>query len=125
VRPLPWGGISSARIPLKSLQFVRRPARFGLIAAIFVIAVSPQRSPQSPFDNLEIRASTLGPSELQTRRQIADDTRRFESRVQDLVRAWNSFAVEYVDRGTFNLRKAREVNKAWRSLQSEAAWPKK
>jgi len=123
--PTPWDVMQSSRIPLKSLQFVRRPARFGLIAAAFALTASPQRSPRSPFDNPEIHVSTARDSHLAARRQGDEDTRRFEARVQDLVRAWNSFALEYVDRGTFNVRKARDVNKAWRSLQGETTWPKK
>ena len=114
----------SARISLKFPQFVRRPARLGLIAAALALAAGSQRSSRSPFEIPEIWPGT-GSSELADRRLIAQDARRFEVKMQDLVRAWNSFATEYVDRGTFNIKKAREVGKAWRSLESESPWPKK
>jgi hypothetical protein len=94
------------------------------IAATVVFAAAPQRSPQSPFEigRLSATVRTSGPTPT---RVNADEARRLEKRMQDVVRAWNSFATEYVQRGTFNLSKAREVTKAWQKLQSEATWPKR
>ena len=124
MRPLVWAGTSPVESLLETLQFVRRPAALGLTAAFWLLAAIPQRPPRSPFDNPEIRAPTRT-SGWPERRQVTEDTRRFEVRLQELVRAWNSFAAEYTERGTFNIKKARDVNRAWHKLESEAAWPKK
>jgi hypothetical protein len=80
----------------------------------------PSASPQSPFE-----IAKLPTAEAAGTRAAAEETRRLEKRMEDVVRAWNSFATEYVDRGTFNLSKARAVTKAWQKLQSEATWPKR
>jgi hypothetical protein len=89
-----------------------------------VFAATAQRSPQSPFEIGKLSAA-VRTSEPATSRGEVEEARRLKMRMQDVVRAWNSFATEYVDRGTFNLRKAREVTRAWRKLQSEATWPKR
>jgi hypothetical protein len=94
------------------------------IAATFVLAAVPQRSPQSPFE-IDKLSAAVRKSEPASSRAGAEEAHRLERRMQAVVRAWNSFATEYVDRGTFNLSKAREVTKAWQQLQSEATWPKK
>ncbi|MBI2680570.1 MAG: hypothetical protein HYX25_06125 [Candidatus Solibacter usitatus] len=95
-----------------------------VIAATSVFAGAAQRSPQSPFE-IDKLSAAVRRSEPAHSRAAAEEARLLEMRMQDVVRAWNSFAMEYVDRGTFNLRKAREVTKAWRKLQSEATWPKR
>jgi hypothetical protein len=95
-----------------------------VIAATSVFTAAAQRSPQSPFEIGKLNAA-VRTGEPATSRASVEEARRLEMRMQDVVRAWNSFANEYVDRGTFNLRKAREVTKAWRKLQSEATWPKR
>ena len=94
------------------------------LAATIVLAAAPQRSPQSPFEIGKLGAA-VSKADPVAAGAAAEETRRLERRMQDVVRAWNSFATEYVDRGTFNLSKAREVTKAWHKLQSEATWPKR
>ena len=90
------------------------------IAAALVLAAAPQ----SPFEIDTLRAA-VRESDSAPSRDDGEEARRLERRMQAVVRAWNSFATEYVARGTFNLSKAREVTKAWRQLQSETTWPKK
>ncbi len=94
------------------------------IAATVVFAAAPQRSLQSPFEIGRLNAAVRTGQPAGTQAD-AEEARRLEGRMEDVVRAWNSFATEYVERGTFNLSKARAVTKAWQKLQSEATWPKR
>jgi hypothetical protein len=59
------------------------------------------------------------------RRAELEELRRLNEKMAAFVRAWNEFTEEYAERGTFNLRKARSITKAWRSLEREETWPKK
>ena len=59
------------------------------------------------------------------RRSEKEDLRRLHEKMQSLANAWNAFVGEYVERGTFNLKKARAINEAWRKLERDEFWPKK
>jgi hypothetical protein len=41
-----------------------------------------------------------------------------------LVEAWSALAREYKDKGTFNLKKAKQVSKAFHDLEKTEGWPK-
>ena len=58
------------------------------------------------------------------RRTAQEDLRRLHQRMEEFVRAWNDFALEYVERGTFNVKKARSVRRAWERLEREGVWPR-
>jgi hypothetical protein len=49
--------------------------------------------------------------------------REFLGSMHQFVLLWNLFANEYNDRGTFNLKLAKEVSKAFRKLENTTAWP--
>lgn len=59
------------------------------------------------------------------RRAAREDLRRLHQKMERFVSAWNEFVREYAERGTFNLKKARSINDAWRKLEREETWPKK
>ncbi|MBK9171054.1 MAG: hypothetical protein IPM24_26845 [Bryobacterales bacterium] len=51
------------------------------------------------------------------RRAAAEEVRRFHEAASAFAEAWNAFAAEYLERGTLNVRKLKEVRKAWRRLE--------
>ncbi len=57
------------------------------------------------------------------RRAAAEDLRRFHEKMMEFVKAWNDFTNEYVQRGTFNAKKAKLVAVAWQKLEREQSWP--
>lgn len=59
------------------------------------------------------------------RRSEKEDLRRLNEKMQNLASAWNAFVGEYTERGTFNLKKARAINEAWRKLERDEFWPKR
>ena len=59
-----------------------------------------------------------------SRMDTAEDLRRLHRSMNEFVRAWNVFALEYTERGTWNVKKAREVRRAWQALERENAWPR-
>ena len=63
--------------------------------------------------------------ELAKRRAAAEQSRQFQEKIQNFVRAWNSFAEEYAQRGTFNVKKLRQVNQAWDKLSGDETWLKR
>ena len=58
------------------------------------------------------------------RRAAREDLRRLHEKLEEFVRAWNDFAAEYTEHGTFNVKKAKRVRRAWEQLEREQMWPK-
>ncbi len=59
------------------------------------------------------------------RRAAQEDLRRMHEKMREFVRVWNDFVYEYSERGTFNIKKAKQITSAWRKLEREGTWPKK
>lgn len=52
------------------------------------------------------------------RRAAAFEEKQFRERMNQFASAWNLFIVEYQDRGTFNVKKAKAVQHAWKIIES-------
>ena len=48
----------------------------------------------------------------------------FRSRTQAFVDLWSALAREYSEKGTFNMKLAKEVSKAFHALEKTEGWPK-
>ena len=50
--------------------------------------------------------------------------KQFRSKTQAFVDLWTAFAREYSEKGTFNVKLARELSKAFHALEKTEGWPK-
>ncbi len=110
-------------IAIGSPVTIRHAARV-LAGAICVCGIHAQDVPtatQRVFDTTS--RMEIARMEDAKRRAAAEDLRRFHEKMMDFVRAWNDFTNEYVQRGTFNVKKARLVSQAWQKLEREHSWP--
>jgi hypothetical protein len=48
----------------------------------------------------------------------------FRSKTQAFVDLWSALAREYSEKGTFNMKIAKEVSKAFHALEKTEGWPK-
>ncbi len=53
------------------------------------------------------------------RRAAAFEDKQFRERMNQFAAAWNLFINEYQDRGTFNVKKAKAVQHAWKSIEPD------
>lgn len=86
-----------------------------------VASAVPNQSPHLPFPLPDPDAGRI---EEARRRAAQENLRALHQKMEAFVRAWNEFAAEYVERGTFNIKKAKRVREAWRELEREDAWPR-
>lgn len=59
-----------------------------------------------------------------TRRAQAYEAQRQDALIQDFVDAWNEFAKEWVDKGTYNVKKAKKVRITWEKLERTGLLPR-
>jgi hypothetical protein len=45
-------------------------------------------------------------------------------KTEKFIDAWTALAREYNDKGTFNVKKAKQVSKAFHDLEKSEGWPK-
>ena len=50
--------------------------------------------------------------------------RKFWMKTQKFIESWTALAREYNDKGTFNVKKAQQVSKAFHDLEKSEGWPK-
>ena len=50
--------------------------------------------------------------------------KQFRSKTQAFVDLWTAFAREYNEKGTFNVKMAKEVSKAFHALEKSEGWAK-
>ena len=101
------------------LNCVSKLVPAGLLALASCLPVNPQEIPVRLSE-----ASDTARMEEARRRAAQEELRRLHEKMEHFVRAWNDFIREYSERGTFNIRKARAINQAWRKLEREESWPR-
>ena len=57
--------------------------------------------------------------EVEERKAAEFEKQRFEAEMNSFVLAWNEFANEYIEKKTFNLKKARSLAKAMRKMEGK------
>ena len=73
----------------------------------------------------EVQVQTEAQIQIAKRREAEYKERQFLLKAKKLVQSWSTFAREYNEKGTFNLKTAREVSKAFHDLEKDEGWPKK
>lgn len=91
----------------------------GLLRLSLAVAASSVLSRSHQFPS-------AAPARMEQAQQRAAEyeLKRLHELMKDFVDAWNDFVTEYVERGTFNLKKARKVREAWMRLERANAFPK-
>ena len=49
---------------------------------------------------------------------------QFWMKTEKFIASWTALASEYNDKGTFNVKKAKQVSKAFHDLEKSEGWPK-
>lgn len=62
--------------------------------------------------------------EIAKRRDSQYREQQFLIKANKLVESWRAFAVEYNEKGAFNLKKAKAVSDAFHDLEKTEGWPK-
>lgn len=77
---------------------------------------------------MELNSFILGPSQAEQeraeRRQAQWLDHELRERMNKIVEIWTGFVNEYNGKQAFNVRKARELSKAFRELERVECWPK-
>jgi hypothetical protein len=72
----------------------------------------------------EMQAQTEAQIQIAKRREAEYKEQQFLLKAKKLVQSWSTFVSEYNEKGTFNLKTAREVSKAFHDLEKDEGWPK-
>jgi hypothetical protein len=72
----------------------------------------------------EIQAQTEAEIQIAKRREAEYKEQQFLLKAMKLVQSWSTFVREYNEKGTFNLKTAKEVSKAFHDLEKDEGWPK-
>jgi len=62
--------------------------------------------------------------DIDKRREAEQQEREMLQKANKFVELWRSFVQELNDRGTFNVKIAKELSKSFRELEKIGAWPK-
>jgi hypothetical protein len=77
---------------------------------------------------LALRAMENAPApaerELAQRKRAQFLERQFVARMNDFIVRWEALAQEYNTKRVFNIKRARELTKAFRALEESEGWPK-
>jgi len=65
-----------------------------------------------------------GDGRIAARRQAQYKERQFWAKANKVADLWTAFVREFNEKGTFNVKKAREVSKAFHELEKTEGWPK-
>jgi len=71
-----------------------------------------------------ILAPNPGDEQTAARRQAQYKERQFWAKANKVANLWTAFVREFNEKGTFNVKKAREVSKAFHELEKSEGWPK-
>lgn len=66
----------------------------------------------------------LAEQQIAERRQAEYKKQQFSANANKLAELWNAFTREYNEKGTFNVKKARALSKAFHDLEKTEGWPK-
>jgi hypothetical protein len=72
----------------------------------------------------EMQAQTEAQIQIAKRREAEYKEQQFLLKAKKLVQSWSTFAREYNEKGTFNLKTAKDVSKAFHDLEKDEGWPK-
>ena len=72
----------------------------------------------------EMQAPTEAQIQIAKRKEAEYKQKQFLLKAKKLVQSWSTFAHEYNEKGTFNLKTARDVSKAFHDLEKDEGWPK-
>jgi len=62
--------------------------------------------------------------QIAARKQAQYKERQFWQKANKVADLWTAFVLEFNEKGTFNVKKAREVSKAFHELEKTEGWPK-
>ena len=62
--------------------------------------------------------------QLAQHREAQQKERQFWMKTEKFIDSWTAMAREYNDKGTFNVKQAKEVSKAFHDLEKCEGWPK-
>ena len=72
----------------------------------------------------EMQVQTEAQIQIAKRREVEYKEQQFLLKAKKLVQSWSTFAREYNEKGTFNLKTAKEVSKAFHDLEKDEGWPR-
>ena len=116
-----------------------RPITNFLLFSFFLLGPTSAQSPYpNPSDrqdavrllywealsNAAWRNQTVAQTETAKRKEAHGKEREFLLKADKFVQAWSVLTREYKERGSFNVKKAKEVSKAFHDLEKSEGWPK-
>ena len=87
---------------------------------------SPQCRRNAPAASAErqVEAQTEAEIQIAKRREAEYKEEQFLLKAKKLVLWWSALFREYNENGTFNVKTAREVSKAFHDLEKSEGWPR-
>ena len=85
---------------------------------------STQEMYQRLFESGMMRVETPEEKQIAARRESERKELQLLLKVERFMKSWSALAREYNGRGTFNVKRAREVSKAFHDLEKTEGWPK-
>jgi len=76
------------------------------------------------LSNAALPSQTAMQSELAKRIEPQYKERQFLLKAEKFIQAWTALAREYKQKGGFNIKKAKQVSKAFHDLEKSEGWPK-
>jgi hypothetical protein len=67
---------------------------------------------------------TKAEQQLAEHKAAQQKEQQFWMKTEKFVESWTALAREYNDKGTFNVKKAKQVSKAFHDLEKSEGWPK-
>jgi hypothetical protein len=110
-----------------------------LLSSFFLLAPASAQSPHSnlsyrpdpiqqlyweALSNAAWRNQTSSQTEMATRLEAQGKEREFLLKADKFIQKWHVLVREYNLKGGFNVKKAKEVSKAFHDLEKSEGWPK-
>ena len=67
---------------------------------------------------------TAAKQQLAQHNSAQQKAHQFWMKTEKFISSWTALAREYNDKGTFNVKKAKQVSKAFHDLEKSEGWPK-
>lgn len=67
---------------------------------------------------------TVAEQQLAQHKAAQRKEHQFWMKTEKFIDSWTALAREYNDKGTFNVKRAKEVSKAFHDLEKSEGWPK-
>ena len=99
---------------------------FIAVSDITAQSLYSERYTQSTSRALLCNRAVSNPAEQQVRDRSEAQFKesQFWSRTEKFIDLWTTLAREYNQKGTFNVKKAKQVSKAFHDLEKSEGWPK-